>query len=184
MLNLKKRIQIIELSLKVYIIESIFPMCIHTALAVVINHTNWSFSWSLTSILSFPLIHKNTYIHSPGNLAHRWRSARYQSSDTHSGHIHIYFAHCRHPAQINIQLETSWHVRLHYEQFCLYLLTPLLSKQVWLLLGHSQAFPSQPSAHTHLPIMQEPRSVRKEKKLMRLNCFITAMMKWIYKFYI
>lgn len=37
-------------------------------------------------------------------------------------------------------------------------LTPLLSKQVWLLLGHSQASPSHPSVQAQRPIKHEPRS--------------------------
>lgn len=66
--------------------------------------------------------------------------------------------------QIKTQSVTNGHVRWHYNLICkqqwLALLTPLLSRQVWLLLGHSQALPIQPSVHAHLPIMQEPRSDR------------------------
>lgn len=56
-----------------------------------------------------------------------------------------------------------WHSNLNNKA----LLTPLLSRQVWLLLGHSQALPVQPSIHAHRPMTQEPRSDRKRKR----NCF-------------
>nr|BAE24280.1 unnamed protein product [Mus musculus]BAE24321.1 unnamed protein product [Mus musculus] len=40
-------------------------------------------------------------------------------------------------------------------------LTPLLSMQVALLRGQSQLRPVQPGSHTHSPIEQRPRSVKR-----------------------
>ena len=68
--------------------------------------------------------------------------------------------------------EIHWHVRWHNGLITkkkeLALLTPLLSRQVWLLLGHSQALPVQPSAHEHWPITQEPRSDKRRKNKIEL----------------
>lgn len=64
--------------------------------------------------------------------------------------------------------QVSWHENLIYKLKLLALLTPLLSRQVRLLLGHSQALPSQPCVHAHRPITQEPRSVETRKKKVEL----------------
>lgn len=108
--------------------------------------------------------------HAPGNSAHRLKSARKRRVDTHSGRIHISLARYRcpgmdakHDQPQTDRVATNLTIASSAQRWSP-LLTPLLSRQVWLLLGHSQASPSQPSVQAHLPIMQEPRSDGREKR--------------------
>lgn len=112
----------------------------------------------------------HTHRHTPGNLAHRSRSLRYQTLDSHRCHTHTSHARCRHPVKTKPphQLRCLLAPSEPSTPFLL-LLTPLLSRQVWLLLGHSHALPSHPSVHAHLPITQEPRSTEKHKGNIRFR---------------
>lgn len=98
-------------------------------------------------------------IHTPGSLAHMLKSSQKKTLGTHSGHTHIYPCRCRYP--VTNQDTVTWICitgGMKTDIWISSLLTPLLSRQVWLLFGHSQASPSQPSVQTHFSITQEPRS--------------------------
>lgn len=93
-------------------------------------------------------------------MAHRLTSFQDRLLNTHTDRKHISHVHCTHPETGNDSKTSNENTDIDENEMGkkIGLLTPLLSRQVWLLLGHSQAFPSQPSEHTQRPIMQEPRS--------------------------
>lgn len=120
--------------------------------------------------------HREMFQREPFHVPHTWKFGSHVEVIANEDVWHSQRPHTHLPLPLQIPCHQQGH---SCSWLCMYggmktdmwfssnlgLLTPLLSRQVWLLLGHSQASPSQPSVQAHFSIMQEPRSDKRGKKI-------------------